>query len=390
MKDSWKLIWVILLLLTWGPTTSGDWGIPVNLGSPVNTRGNLELEPTVDPGDTILIYFYYPPVGNYHLRMSRKVSGFWSTPESLRTPFIPTAAEVPTSIMGIPEGIRFLFSSKRGGGQGGADIWYSDLINRQWSNPINLGVPINSVYNDNGFRIKGNGSRAYFTSQRPGSRGDHDIWVSDYVGGQWTEPVNLGDSINSGYSDQDPAVTEDEQELYFWRGGPGMQDPQIFTSRKVKNVWQGATRVGQPIHWRPYWGEDGPYFIPPGNKLYYSGGEDTNLLGGGDIWYVDRLVGVEEQEKGQGDMGARGQGIQLKVRNPAYHPLTISYILPDAGEARIDLYNGLGRWIKTIDERQRAAGRHELILTTDFAAGIYFVRLVTPKETLIQRITILR
>jgi hypothetical protein len=389
MRLKISLIGLFLITLLVNNEIKGDWGPAVNLGPPANTP-YFEIAPAVDPGDTLLFFFYRPAVLD-SIGMSKKIGGAWQKPKFLGPPFNPNAAEVPTSVLAIPGGIRLYFSSKRGGGLGGADIWYSDLVNGQWSDPVNLGAPVNSPTNDNCFRILTGGQRAYFISQRTGSRGDHDIWFTEWVSGQWTTPVNLGDSINSVYSDQSPTMTDDEQEMYFWRGGPGMVETQIFTARKANGVWQGAVRVGPPIHPVSNWYDDEPYLLPPGNRLYYSGPEDTiPPYTNWDIWYVDRVVGVEEQEKGQGNKGARGQGLQLKVKNPAHQPLTISYTLPDAVEARFDLYNGLGRWIKTINEGQRAAGRHEVNLATNFAAGIYFVRLVTPKETLTQRITILR
>ena len=169
-----------------------DWGIPVNLGPPVNTP-LIEDIPVVDPGDSILVFYYN---SSYSMKISRKVGGSWQTPEPLPPPIFDTA--LPCCITENSNGIRLYFSSvNRPGGLGGSDIWYSDLVNGQWSTPQNMGAPINSAYADNELRLIQGGMRAYFTSQRPGTRGDHDILVSDWVSGQWTTPVNLGDSINS-------------------------------------------------------------------------------------------------------------------------------------------------------------------------------------------------
>jgi hypothetical protein len=279
-------------------------------------------------------------------------------PESLQGPFNPKAYEGPGSILGIPGGIRFYFSSKRSGGLGGADIWYSDLVNGQWNDPVNLGAPVNSSFNDAFFRILPGGWRAYFISQRTGSRGDHDIWVTDWVSGEWTTPVNLGDSINSVYSDQSPTVSGDDQEMYFGRTGPGMVEPQIFTARKANSVWQGAVRVGPPIHPVRNWYDGEPYLLPPGDRLYYSGPEDTiPPYTNWDIWYVDRLVGVEETAEVKGQRSE--VGLTAKP-----NPFTSFAILPGHEAERFSLYDISGRKVGTYRGDRVGEG---------LGPGVYFV-----------------
>jgi hypothetical protein len=252
-----------------------------------------------------------------------------------------------------------------------------------------MGAPINSTSNDNGLRVIQGGVRAYFTSERTGSRGWHDIWVSDWVSGEWTPPVNLGDSINSGFSDQEPTATEDDQELYFWRVGPGMQEPQIYTARKVNGVWQGARPAGWPIHWRAHWGDRDPYLLPSGNRLYYSGPEDTTGLGGGDIWYVDRLVGVEEKED-RSIKDPHSQGIELSVVNPTRKMLSVTYTLLKREGIEINLYDVTGKRVSSLICGTMAAGRQEFRRALDLHPGVYFVRLVTVTESVTRSVVILR
>ena len=373
----------VALTLAVGTAAKADWSIPVNLGPPVNTP-LIEDIPVVDPGDSILVFYYN---SSYSMKISRKVGGTWQTPEPLPPPIYDTG--VPCYLSNISNGIRLYFSSmNRPGGLGGADIWYSDLVNGQWSTPQNMGAPINSFSNDVGFRLINSGMRAYFTSQRPGTRGDHDIWVSDWVSGQWTTPVNLGDSINSGYSDQEPTVTDDDQEMYFFRVGPGMQEPQIFTARKINGVWQMAVRAGWPIHWKRYQEENGPYLLPPGNRLYYCGPQDSTRVGGGDIWYVDQLLGVVEDRQTAGAPGAHG--VALSVVNPSSQKLIAVYSLPEDGEVRIDLFDDMGRRVATLVHGAREAGRHEFRSGLDLAPGVYFLRLVTKEASLTRSVSILR
>jgi hypothetical protein len=353
------LLMIALVLIGTSPAKS-EWGIPVNLGPPVNTP-LLEDMPVVDAGDSILVFYYN---SSYSMKISRKVGGSWQTPESLPPPIYDTG--LPCYLAHISNGIRLYFSSMdRPGGFGGSDIWYSDLVNGQWSTPQNMGAPVNSSSNDNGFHLINNGMRAYFTSQRSGTRGDHDIWVSDWVSGEWTTPINLEDSINSGFSDQEPTVTEDDQELYLWRVGPGMQEPQIYTARKVNGVWQGAHPAGWPIHWRAHWGDRDPYLLSSGNRLYYSGPEDTTGLGGGDIWYVDRVVGVEEKS---------GQAVEsVKSVKVTPNPFTSFATVPGHSTDRFILYDVSGRRVGVYKGDRIGEG---------LRAGVYFLRTLEGKAGL--------
>jgi hypothetical protein len=74
------------------------------------------------------------------------------------------------------------FASNGHPGLGGLDIMKA-VRGRDgaWAGAINLGAPINSPRDDFGFIIDGAGKRGYFTSDRPGGKGDDDIYAFDVL-----------------------------------------------------------------------------------------------------------------------------------------------------------------------------------------------------------------
>src|SRR3989337_1832818 len=77
-----------------------------------------------------------------------------------------------------------------------------------WSAPVNLGPIVNSAFVDAGPAISKDGLSVYFNSVRPGGLGLFDIWVSQRAtqDDPWGPPVNLGPTINTGFTAAVPAL----------------------------------------------------------------------------------------------------------------------------------------------------------------------------------------
>lgn len=65
---------------------------------------------------------------------------------------------------------------------------------------------LNSPSNDNCPFV--NGNMMVFTSDRPGGYGGYDLYYSFFDGVEWSEPVNFGETINSGYDEFRPVVVQ--------------------------------------------------------------------------------------------------------------------------------------------------------------------------------------
>ena len=115
------------------------------------------------------------------------------------------------------------FASNRPGGLGGTDIWVSvKQKDGTWSNPSNLGTPINTDKDEESPFISNDGNRLFFSSTGHIGFGGQDIFMSSfdkYRG--WSNAFNLGPTINSPFEDLGFVLTADGLSGYFASDRPG-------------------------------------------------------------------------------------------------------------------------------------------------------------------------
>lgn len=107
---------------------------------------------------------------------------------------------------------------------------YSD-----WSAPVNLGSVINSGLSDQGPAISKDGLTLYFHSNRPGGLGGFDMYVSQRtsVDDPWSSPLNLGPTVNTAFDEGNPAFSRDEHFLFFQTIRPGgLGGVDLWVSRR--------------------------------------------------------------------------------------------------------------------------------------------------------------
>ena len=105
---------------------------------------------------------------------------------------------------------RFGVSAK--GAQGGYDIWVSNLEeDGTWGKPKNLGPTINTDVHEKSVFIHPNGKTLFFSSEGHYDKnmGGFDVFRTDFVDGKWTEPVNLGYPINSHRDEKEIVISTD-------------------------------------------------------------------------------------------------------------------------------------------------------------------------------------
>ena len=79
----------------------------------------------------------------------------------------------------------------------------------------------------------------FFASSREGGYGGTDIYVSEKIGGIWTQPQNLGPMINTPENEQTPFLDWDGRTLYFSsRGHPGFGGYDLFKAYRIGTTWQ--------------------------------------------------------------------------------------------------------------------------------------------------------
>jgi hypothetical protein len=120
------------------------------------------------------------------------------------------------------DGKYLFFSSDMPGGQGASDIYYCELVNGEWSSPVNLGPTVNSSSSEN-FPYMHPSGRLYFSSDRPGGPGKLDVYYTSLAFGRWEDPVILPEPINST-SDDFAFVADQTLETGYFSSNRGRSD----------------------------------------------------------------------------------------------------------------------------------------------------------------------
>ncbi|GJM60789.1 OmpA family protein [Persicobacter diffluens] len=178
-------------------------------------------------------------------------------------------------------------------GNGRTDTEDIVICNRRedgsWSDPVSISDRINTEMNEGTCTISSDGKMLIFTScsgERK-SFGSCDLYVTYKVGEEWSEPENLGKTVNSSAWESQPALSADGRELYFVsdrRGGFGKRD-LFVTYRTPKGIWTPATNLGKEINTNG--DEVGPFIHVNGQRLYFSSNGHKGM-GGYDFFYSDR------------------------------------------------------------------------------------------------------
>lgn len=149
----------------------------------------------------------------------------------------------------------FFVACDRSTSVGGCDIYYSIRRGNTWSPPINCGRPINTQYWESTPSFSPAGDEIFFSSNRPGGMGGQDIWVSKVKilqSGQlqFSEPRNVGAPINTVEDDFCPFIAADNKTLYFSsKGHPGLGGYDIFAIRRdEQGKWGTPENIGYPIN----------------------------------------------------------------------------------------------------------------------------------------------
>jgi len=167
------------------------------------------------------------------------------------------------------------------------NLYYSRFENGRWLPAVKLGEHICTKYWESHACFSKDGESLYFTSNRKGTYGGLDIYISQkQADGSWGPAQNLGATINSPYNEESPYISEDGQTLYFSSYGHyNMGGYDIFYSKKGSDgTWGEPVNMGYPInttdndlHFQP---------INQGNNAYYSIYSPRGV-GQHDIYYVD-------------------------------------------------------------------------------------------------------
>ncbi|MGB7062304.1 MAG: hypothetical protein WBF13_08130 [Candidatus Zixiibacteriota bacterium] len=148
------------------------------------------------------------------------------------------------------------------------------IVECGWSEPVNLGPPINSDRGDYDISFSLDWRRLVLGSDRYGTHGHDDVWFSfrDDTTQPWPDPVNCGTNINTVNEDLNPCISPDGNKIYYaaWNrpGGYGGWDIWVSTWDSLLSEWSIPENAGPNVN---HYGTDwSPFITHDGGRLYFS------------------------------------------------------------------------------------------------------------------------
>lgn len=231
-------------------------------------------------------------------------SADWSVAMSIELARPGASANFNTAALdGCPmpsrDGRLFFIASTRPGGTGGRDIWVSARASesKPWGEPTLVGEPISTVHNDFCPMLAGDGKTFYFVSDRPGGCGGTDIYVARRNwNGSFTEPKNLGCSVNSAGNEEGPVPGYEPKRgwvLYFSSaraGGFAVDAPDVAPDFDLYvTSWRaGAYQAPELVPGVNSDVQDGQPFLTDDSRELFFYSNRPGGLGGNDIWVASR------------------------------------------------------------------------------------------------------
>ncbi len=167
------------------------------------------------------------------------------------------------------------------------DMYYSERSGEKWGVPQALPEPLNSEYWEPSAGLSSDGNTVYFSSNRPGGKGGLDLYVSKKLGeGEWSEPVSLGDKINTQFDEDAPYINPEGTYLYFSsRGHQGLGGYDIYRAKLTGDEITDVENLRLPINSA----QDDIYFswTGDGTKAYFSSSRDEAGKTNSDIYLMD-------------------------------------------------------------------------------------------------------
>jgi hypothetical protein len=234
----------------------------------ISGKGRMHSSITFDPDMKTIFWGTVPP----KIMMMKMIGDKWTSPET--APFSDTdnnqSPFIATDNM-------IYFSSTRNGGLGQLDIWYTTFSDGNFIEPINIGEIINSDKLESQPTVSNNNT-IFFTGTIMGKRYDRGIYYSNFIHGEYLKPVLLPEPINlmdTSILDYTPFIAPDESYLLFCsnRQNPEVELCHIYISFKSDSgEWIEPIDLSEKMGFSE--SSKFPYITPDNKFLFFSSGEN--------------------------------------------------------------------------------------------------------------------
>jgi len=211
--------------------TSAGWDFPEMLDDDIND-GIQNGGATLTPDGQYMIFAAYEHgedgYGRTDLYSARKINGEWELVRNLGANVNSDTWDSQPYLSS--DGSKLYFASDRDGGYGGTDIYLSERTASGWSNPKNLGRTINTEYDEMSPIMSADGRIMTFASNRTNGLGGFDIYISNIKNEGFTVPQNAGSPINTNYDEYYYISVPNADLAYFASNKPsGTGNLDIYT-----------------------------------------------------------------------------------------------------------------------------------------------------------------
>jgi OOP family OmpA-OmpF porin len=219
----------------------GGWGPARNLGAPLNNRGPNFVAAALPDGNTLLVGGTYRADGSTGagVSLATRTRDGWGTPVEMRIPGLQNRSNFVNYYLS-QDGQALLMSIKKDGGRGDRDLWVS---RRQgdgpWSEPVNLGPTINTDTTEASPFLASDGVTLYFSSAGHGGEGERDLFITRRLDESWTNwsrPQNLGANINTSGNDAGFVISASGDYAYFTSNADSYGRTDIYRTRLPENL----------------------------------------------------------------------------------------------------------------------------------------------------------
>jgi hypothetical protein len=140
-----------------------------------------------------------------------------------------------------------IFSSDKTESAGGMDLFITRKNGETWSDPVNLGDSINTVSNEI-YPFIDSENNLFFSSDRLKGNGGYDIYVCKFQDGTWGNPVNLSRTINTKYDDVAFKISRKDGNKAFYsvkHKSPGRPVQLVMIRKKRANFSENSANLSQ-------------------------------------------------------------------------------------------------------------------------------------------------
>lgn len=194
------------------------WTTPVSIGKKINSKRHDACVGLNPNGRTL--YLYKPDKKikegvSGDIYQSDLVNGEWTSPARLNNN-INTNYWEPSACISFDEKTLY-FSSNRPGGIGGLDLYKSTFTNGEWGPAVNLGPDVNTIFDEDAPFMHSDNKTLYFSSKGHQNMGDYDIFytIFDDKKQAWSNPENIGYPLNSADNDIYFSWNQNDNKAYF-------------------------------------------------------------------------------------------------------------------------------------------------------------------------------